>query len=399
MKILYVGYIVPKSIVNNTSGLSEAGNRYQIELIEALSKINNIQIDIVSIYPNASFNKGPMFQKQMNIFESNLEFNFIKYVNFPIFKLMSIFFNMKRIIKKKLRFIQYDFIISFNAYPLTFIPITRVIKKKNINHAVILADLPYSSFNKIRFIRYFINHIYEKLTWKAIKEIHHLIVLNDNALKYANQSVRFLKIEGGIRANVIQNYRIYDKKVKKFIYTGSLDEYSGILEFVSVFKDLLKTHDDIELDIYGFGYYEKDIAKIAVNSSFINFYGKVENSKINLIQQNAYVLVNPREVDHKISEVTFPSKIFEYFASGRPVLSTNLNALKEDYKDFYFEINTLNKEEYAKSILSFLTLEEADIELKVNKTMEFLKKEKIWSQQAKRLAEFINNNLRKPENE
>ena len=171
------------------------------------------------------------------------------------------------------------------------------------------------------------------------------------------------------------------------IYTGALVDYSGIMNLVAA-VDLLKD-ESIVLDIYGDGALKPDIQRIAEENKRIRYHGRVSNQEAMQAQQSAWLLVNPRPTQSHIAMVTFPSKIFEYLMSGRPVMTTRLNGFSADYDDLLFWVDGDTPEALAARINRIGTMEDAQLTQQAQTAREYLLKHKTWEQNARRIHDFL----------
>ena len=107
------------------------------------------------------------------------------------------------------------------------------------------------------------------------------------------------------------------------------------------------------------------------------------------IQNNAYLLVNPRLISDPISEVTFPSKIFEYMSSSSPVLSTRLSGFTNDYNEklFFSKSDSVNDLSY--EINQIMSLPLSELNKIVKNANNFIKTKKTWSSQISLIYFFL----------
>ena len=66
----------------------------------------------------------------------------------------------------------------------------------------------------------------------------------------------------------------------------------------------------------------------------VRVLGRLEADDLEAAYRRATVLVNPRPLGRSDFDVTFPSKVLEYVATGKPVVSTRLRGIPGDYWDY-----------------------------------------------------------------
>ena len=111
------------------------------------------------------------------------------------------------------------------------------------------------------------------------------------------------------------------------VYAGGLSESYGV--------DLLMDAHALdpnayELKIAGRGPLEAAVRSRAAVQRNLRFLGLVAPSELPRLYASADVLVNPRPPS-QLTRYSFPSKILEYLAAGRPVVSTRLEGIPEEY--------------------------------------------------------------------
>lgn len=93
---------------------------------------------------------------------------------------------------------------------------------------------------------------------------------------------------------------------------------------------LARAAHDIDGEVYIVGGHDEDIERIRSNVEISNnttFTGFVDPSRVPLYQVAADILVAP--YTHEARDFVSPLKLFEYMASGRPIVSSDLPVLKE----------------------------------------------------------------------
>jgi glycosyltransferase involved in cell wall biosynthesis len=122
-----------------------------------------------------------------------------------------------------------------------------------------------------------------------------------------------------------------------FLYTGTLARRYGIEELVDGFRQV--RCPDAALWICGAGEGADYVAAAAKADPRIVFFGQVDRSRAIELQGKADFLINPRCGDDEFVRYSFPSKIMEYLASGRPVIMYSLPGIPEDYEGHYLPIS------------------------------------------------------------
>lgn len=388
MKIIYLGYAINKKNANNIYGASVAGNNMQVDLLEEIDAIRESDVKVFTIYPIAAFPKVKKIFHNMHkekLFSGKYS-TCIPFLNLPIIKqIMQI---ISLFIYVYLKCDSETVVLTFNSFPQVSIVTYLLRLNKRCKTVLLLADPPIED-RGIEHSRIYkkVKKIYFKLTEKMIKTYDGIITLNENVIKYYNIDKPYIVIEGGVPLQYKKRFSTWDGKNKNLVYTGALTEYSGIKNLIEAMEYI---HDStVVLDIYGSGPLEKVIQEIATENIRINYYGKINNDEIYKIQSGAFLLVNPRVTTDEISKLTFPSKMFEYMTSGRPVMSTRLNGFSEEFCKYIYISETERPEMLGEKINEILKMDPILIEKKAEIANYYIRIEKNWKVQARKIYNFI----------
>lgn len=386
MKILFLGYAVNDRLQGTLSGISVAGNKMQVNILKELGRREDVEVESITVLPLASFPREKRIfvnKETINVVEG-VDSVVVPYINIPLIKQLSQTISVYRQAK---RMVTEDTVVfSFNLFPQVGIPLMRL-KKKGYKNCALIADLPIDDNKNRNPIRKFFRHIFEKKTIKALKACDKLIVLNKHALDYFKLNTPYIVVEGGVDSDLKSDIdKVVSIESRNIVYSGALSEYSGIRTLVESMKYV---SEGIVLQIYGGGYLTEEIKSIAKERSNIEYMGSVTNSEMLEIQKKAYCLVNPRPTTDLIAQVTFPSKMFEYMMSGRPVITSKLNGLNNEYLDHLFVFNEETPQAFAEKINEVFELPEKEIvELAIG-AKNFIEKKKNWKVQVDRIIEFL----------
>lgn len=174
-------------------------------------------------------------------------------------------------------------------------------------------------------------------------------------------------------------------------YAGSLKEEYGVRRLVEA---VLSTTEDIVLDLYGVGPLEAWIGQQADGSSRLRFHGPVPHEELVGALMGADLLVNPRPVDQEFVKYSFPSKLIEYMAIGRPVLTTKLPGIPADYAGKLLLAEDDSTEGLMRALGKAARMPTSDLEALGCAGQEFVLNEKSANSQGKRIREFLDQLVR-----
>lgn len=386
--ILYLGYAINKSEASTLYGASIAGNNMQINVLKNLSKYKDIDIKSITIYPTAAYPKGKLFinRKEIQLFDGMSSIR-VSMLNIPFYKqffeTFMTYFEAYKIVKKK----KIDIIFTFNMFPQIGLPAMWLKKMFGCKIVTLLADLPIEDGEVRNKLYLRLRTLYDRLTKKAIVSSDKIIALNQHGVESYAPDSKYIVVEGGIEQESIVELPIKQLIQKNIVYSGSLVAYSGIMNLIEAMKFV--KNDQVILDIYGTGPLVDYVTKCAKEMKRVCYHGKVDNETMRRIQQEAYLLINPRPIHDPIAMVTFPSKIFEYMMSGTPVLTTKLNGFTNDYLDKMYLIENEEPTLIADKIDEIMELPISQLTAKAALARHFVIENKTWEMQCEKIYQFI----------
>ena len=394
MHVIYFGIISRPEDIGKIGITSVAGNKMQYNLLKYLSRNEDLKIDVVSYHPHKPFRKSKkLFVKteKEKLFD-NVDAYQVGYINLPIIKQWLVSLKTKKMAKKLLK--DDTVLFAYDIYPTQGTPFIKLSKKVNGKAVCLLADLSTADGLKIRGFKKLLRKAYDKRTMKNIKKCNYYISLNENAMKEYAPHSKYLIMDGGIEPKEFENRKgVWDGKEKNIIYTGALVDYSGIMHLIGAIDKV--DNPEIVLDIYGDGALKDEIKKIAESNPRIRYHGRVSNEEAIKAQQSAWLLANPRPVENSIAKVTFPSKIFEYLMSGRPVMTTRLNGFSSDYDELLFWVEDGSCQGLAESINAIDKKSNEELHATAENAKAYLLKNKTWEINAQKVYEFLKNEFEK----
>ena len=281
-------------------------------------------------------------------------------------------------------------ILSFNLFPQTGWAAVKSGKKYNIPVATLLADLPIDDANKRNWFMTQWRKLFDCLTICLIKECKNIIALNENAIKIYHPKADSLIVDGGIDWNSNNTLlEIKGAENKDIVFAGALVQYNGIVNLLQAMQIVKKSGKDIILHIYGDGDLKDYVKTMAEKHDNIVFHGRVASEELTKIYNKAWLLINPRPVNDPISQVTFPSKMFEYLLSGTPVLSTRLSGFTNAYNDVMFFAESDTSQGLADKILEVSGQSQDEMNQKALRARKFVLDNKTWEKQCERIHEYL----------
>lgn len=214
----------------------------------------------------------------------------------------------------------------------------------------------------------------------------------DGFILYASKMAEFLGIPDGKWMLMEGSYNASDTvergaTAKAVMYSGSLNKQYGIDLLLDAFMEI--EDREAELWLTGGGNAVDYIKQCAEKDPRIKFFGFLPTREDVLkLQARTKALINMRLPSEAASAYCFPSKLFEYMASGRPVLSFKLEGIPKEYMDYLIPIEEETKEAVKSAIENVLSFNESKILNMGAAAKEFIVAEKNSDAQSKRITEF-----------
>lgn len=321
-------------------GLSNAVNTFQWNLINGFNTM--IPVDIINVLPVGTYPKNykRIFLKTQKWHSeknrNNLE---VGSVNLPFVKQFMRYKRTKNEIKSRIKESKIDDIIIYSTY----LPFLKAVYKleRDINITLIVTDLPeFYDLNKVGLVRKILRKINNYFVYKYLKRIDIFVLLTEEMktpLKVGNRP--YTVVEGIVDSKNISRDIFYKNESNKKIifYAGTLHYQFGIKMLLQAFTKI--DYENYELWICGTGEAESEIKRLSQQDKRIKFLGYLTKQEVNKLQNEATVLINPRNNEGEYTKYSFPSKTMEYMLTGKPVIMYKLDGLPNEYDDYLYYID------------------------------------------------------------
>ena len=316
-EILFCGSFIPSEINEKIKYNSSAANNFQKELIINLSKQYKIDILTYVGYYEKNINLVIESFKKNNIYyaikQENKNYVFLFYRYYKLF-------NQLIQNKKVVILYNYNYINMFINY---------FCKKRKIKTVLIVAD--HSEYYEYRNpIRRFLAYRYSRDYYK----FDYLIFLSRELKERYNFKNSLLMI-GGINIGRFKDFVSTPKKGKMVIlYSGILSKVTGIDIYLKAIK--LIEDKDIRFVFSGKGEMKELLIEKSREDKRIKYVGFLNEEAYLSLLGKANILINPRNMDLPQNKNNFPSKILEYLATGKVIISTKFPNYQEFEENMFF---------------------------------------------------------------
>lgn len=371
MKIIACGSMVPIEYETKIKDLSNAANRFLFNFCSELGK----RIDLVSC-SYIAVNVDEEIRKKIL---SNISRNHFVFKSEG--KIKSVW-KFHSLLKKETK--KADYLMTYNiAYAWMFAPyIARLERKKSV---LLLADYSPSEGYKSKIFR-----IYAAMQLYMIRKYDYVVGLSEYTKKYLQSNQKFICMEGGISKEFYdyfeyksENFPYLGKNII-FMYSGLLSEVTGIDLLIQAFKGIPK--NNCRLIISGKGEMEKYVRDAAEKEDNIDYVGLLPYDCYMEKLKEADIFVNPRNMFLLENANNFPSKVMEYIATGKPIISTEFPGNKRFEKNMVFCESTV--EDLKDKMEQLLQFTKHEYELCYRRNRAFAR-EFLWEAQIDRFLELV----------
>lgn len=129
-------------------------------------------------------------------------------------------------------------------------------------------------------------------------------------------------------ADIAQGGQAAPSRSLTVVYAGSLNEAYGVGMLLDAMKLI---PDGVKLKLFGRGDQETRIVEVAALDARVTYGGFKSMDDLMPELLDADILINPRPSNEAFSINSFPSKLIEYMALGRPVLTTRLRSIPQTF--------------------------------------------------------------------
>lgn len=367
MRILFCGTNLEPEWETRLKYLSLAGNRFQNNFIGAVKRqgqslfgLTFVGIPLSAQEKDAVFKLGQKADSAVVLKQKNLLQTVLSYQK-----------RMKAELKRA------DIVIAYNiVYP--WLGLAKAARRRGVKSIVILAD--YSGMESYKSLA---RKAYAWLMLKEMQRFDLVVGLSENIGQKLRRGQQFICMEGGIDLSAYQDCKplpVSEDGKLRIMYAGVLNEVTGIPLLLQAIERI--KNPKAEFIFTGRGEWQEQILAAAKKDGRIHFYGSLEYTGYLKELKNSHILVNPRNMKLPENQNNFPSKIMEYLAAGRVIVSTKYAGWKKFDKTAYFcdsEINDL-AEKIERAVLDYDTVYQAVFSGNRERAKEF-----DWSLQTEKI--------------
>jgi glycosyltransferase involved in cell wall biosynthesis len=373
-RLLFFGFLADQEELSRVFASEEnpqvSAVKYQTALLEGLA-INGAEVSILSTLPISSFPKNRKLfvrSKKFTLSERAPAGLLMGFINLPVVKLAcrlaTSLFSGFVVLRRNHPTSAILIYSAHTPFLLASIILKRILGTRLV---VIIPDLPLHMAGKPEAgIRGVAKRFDDRLL-KALVGSADLVVpiTADIVTDWLPTNSRYLVVEGvaplGDRTLPARKEVAIGQR-KRLVYAGTFSHIEKFARMFSSNKDI-----DAEIIFLGGGPEGEVLKSLALDDYRIVVKPFKHGADYEKEMASADFLLNPRDTEWHGSKYSFPSKLFEYMLMNRPILSTRMRGIPEEYFDCFLTIDDTEPDLFRESFITALSCSPAELKKRISK--------------------------------
>jgi glycosyltransferase involved in cell wall biosynthesis len=385
LNILFIGKLYLPEVFGDLRFKEEspAGKRRILGLLGGLIKLG---AKVRCISPILSYYSGKVHRKKkVDVRGMDIIYPFV--LSYKIINYLSLIFSTIWIGLKESARCRPDVILCYNPTIQNGIPAYLISRCLNIPLVIDYQDYQNSEIHSKRWVRL----VYGTIESFLIKRVDGAILASSTFEDLFNKNKKKQKltvIRSGISINDFETISTQLGHLDNIIvYAGRLDEVRGLDVLIEAVRHM--KNQDYSLWVMGKGPLENQIRNVSETSNGkIRYLGFVKDEDYLSMMGQALICVNPQKEKFVFSRYCFPSKLFEYMAMGRFVVSSNISDVAIVFPDEVFIYHNDDPNHLAE-VLDFIIDHKHSLHSMPENAKNRIMKEENWEMVGERAYEFL----------
>ena len=375
MRILYCGPFISKHALVEKRAVNQAAAKWSRELLNALSK--TAEADVISHCPEQRWPAGRVFWQDNDAkwFNDFLPCERIAYPNIVGLKDSYLSMSYRRAARRLLRKKKYDAFICYNTLHPYHVAAMEEARKAGVKCVPIILDGDDPRKDNWGWI---------KRTTRAADGI---VFLSWWMKVNCPVAVPKHHMDGGAdgwKGGDSLELRKRDGE-KWLVHTGALDKWRGLGFMAAVIKACRR--NDVRFVFCG-KCDKVEMRHMLGDDPRVDVRGFVSDAELDGICRNADAFLNVRDPEEGDNILNYPSKVPQYLAWGRPVVSTWIDSFSPDYRNI-LDVCDNTPDGFVRVLDEVLERGMDEKDEKFNVIKDWFKRNKSWDVQARHLIDFI----------
>jgi glycosyltransferase involved in cell wall biosynthesis len=319
------GSLLPPHLVASYPEAAEGPNWFQLSLLHGLVEGGLEDAVAVTALPIRAvpIPRAPVVRAQRWRLDDSIKVMVPGFPNLPPVKPFFVHARLRHAALDLAAAIRPDVVVAYNPAAGSGSAALATARRLGVPFVCIVADLDRPDTQSSPLRRY-------QARWaeRVAGQTDGMIALSGHTPRDLGATCPWIKLDGGLAPgwDVLPEVPIRKKTV---VFTGRANRASGIMLLVAALRHI--SDPDIRLIISGRGGLEREIRQAARSDPRITVAGFLDRQQWRSLLVSATALVNPRLSDHVENRYNFPSKLLDYLAAGRPVITTLSGDLDPEY--------------------------------------------------------------------
>lgn len=376
MKILWVGPFFSNKALMEKLAPNQASSRWSRGLLRGL-EANGAEIQALDYCPERRWPAGNVFWQNNDEkwFLDWFRCERVSYLNVAGIKQLYLCFAYAKAAKRILRRWRPDVAMFYNTILPWNVSAMSVLSSAGVKCVPIILDGDDPRKDNWRWIN--------RTTRKADGIVFLSYWMSRN---FPDETMPILHMDGGADAfkGCLPQLSTSTNSIATLVYTGALDVWRG-LEFMKQVVSLCQ-RQDVRFIFCG-KYDKKKMWAEFNNDPRVDVRGFVSVEEIERICRDATVFLNVRDPNVRNNILNYPSKVPQYLAWGRPVVSTWIDSFSPDYRDV-LEVCDNTPKNFVEKIDGVLLWTIERRQKKFYQIKSWFEDRKSWRRQARQLIDF-----------
>jgi len=399
MKIFYCGSVCGGDVFNKTVAESKvkpsaSAQNFETALIKGFSACDGVEVTVASAESVAAFPNGNrlFLKKRKDRLTSDITADIVPAINLPYIKNVCHANGTAALFRRWLKTCKADepkCAFLYGLYPSVAKKMLKECRKSGCSIFAVITDVPATMFTYTKsknILKRLFSGSYRNRAVGLQDKFDGYVFLTKQMSEAVAPSKPFVVIEAIADSTLFDSLPDVKKaEPRTVMYAGALYRKYGVDMIVSAFE---KTENDCELQLFGSGDMESELAEKSKENPRIRYCGRVSRDEILKREREATLLLNFRNGEDEYTKYSFPSKMTEYMLSGTPLFTSRLDGIPEEYYDYVYSTSAKDAEQLAREMGEILSDGEALSEMG-RRAREFVMNKKNEKCQAGKIVDFL----------
>lgn len=384
-----VSAVVPDEPEFRTEGFARAGNNAVLHSLRAMTAAGLDFTGVFSIQPMPAFPRGRrlwMSKRLVELFPGCVA-QLLPHLNLPLWKQihlgLSAFFALLRWAWRNRGRPRVILQYNLTRPPAVFIYLAA--RLTGSKYAAMLYDI---GTPPVKIDHMFWYRVDDFCARRLVRRLDGRIVITRAILDDYAPGAHGLHVDGAVDEAVIPDWPLPPPR-DEFVLclAGSLWELNGVRLLLDAFARL----DDptLRLEIAGRGELSDLVCQAAAADPRIRYHGLLTHDQVLELYRQSDVLLNIRLTQGVGKSYLFASKLLEYLAMGRNVITTAMAHAAEEYGPFAYILRDETPEALAALIQQIRQTPFAERQARAEAGRHYMKLNKTWRRQGERMAAYL----------